>query len=122
MSTGQVTKGNPEQLVCQEAYDLFIDTFEADADAKTEYIVEVLGSDRARPERSCLFAKCPRAPSFGVRSASLALPRLTLTRAPLQRQVSGSASRLQQHMAMLLAHPAHRDEQDDFIEKLDSAA
>lgn len=75
----KVAKGNPEQLVCQATYDLFIDTFESDdADCahKTEYMVEV----------------------------------------------SGSASRLQQHMAMLLAHPAHRDEQDDFIEKLDSAA
>lgn len=37
----QVAKGNPEQLVCQEAYDWFIDTFESDAEAKSEYIVEV---------------------------------------------------------------------------------
>jgi hypothetical protein len=37
-----VAKGNPEQLVCQEAYDWFIDTFESDAEAKSEYIVEVL--------------------------------------------------------------------------------
>ena len=37
-------------------------------------------------------------------------------------KVSGSTSRLQQHMIMLLAHPAYRDEQEDFIGKLGSAS
>ena len=36
-------------------------------------------------------------------------------------EVSGSASRLNQHLAMLLSHPAQRDDQDTFVEKLETA-
>lgn len=72
----KIAKGNPEKLICQEAFDFFIDSFESGVDSKEEYIVEV----------------------------------------------SGSVSRLNQHMAMLLSHPAQRDELDTFVDKLDAMA
>ena len=37
-------------------------------------------------------------------------------------ELSGSASRLNQHLAMLLSHPGQRDDQDTFVEKLDFTA
>lgn len=70
------SKGNPESLVCQEAFDFLMDNFEGPSKSKTEYVLEV----------------------------------------------SGSTARLSQHMAMLLAHPALREDQDTFLDKLEHDA
>jgi hypothetical protein len=62
-------------LVCQEAYDFFLDHFESESGEKPAFIVEV----------------------------------------------GGSLTRFYQHCAMLISNPLQRDDQDAFLEKLETA-
>ena len=88
-----------------------MDILDNGSETKIEFILEVavahlslLAMENAGPLLSLFFA-----------------PRRALSVRMGAWQVSGSNTRLVEHMAVLLAHPAQRDaDQDTFIEKMEA--